>query len=384
VKKRNLIKKAVALLILISIFITLCFLKESKDVSNWLAINVSSRWIRIFGRIFSAIPFSVYELSLVATGIAVIAISVVFVKRLIKRRFSKAFSLFLALFIGIFCVANVYTITASFSYSRGKLQLPGIDYSLSDEDVKTLSTQFLEEFNFLSKKMKRDNTGSVVCPYSFNKLSKLLEKEFERIEEFTGDFLFDYTPKPKKLTFSWVTSEMQITGVFFAPYGEVNINGRMPDVDLPVTMAHEMAHAKGIMREYEANLIAYYLTCSSEDDYLRYCGYASVCGRVFSAVHFDSELRKSLYSSLDPLIYTEYENVEKFWQKYDLFSKIADFFNDIYLKLQGVKEGVNDYVDGDIIVDVPVTDGEGNIIIESRYYYSDLQKIIYFLLKQRI
>ena len=75
--------------------------------------------------------------------------------------------------------------------------------------------------------------------------------------------------------------------------------------------------------------------------------------------------------------------VGDFWNKYDLLSKISDFFNDLYLKLQGVEDGSDSYVDDDVIIDVPVQDGDGNVVIESKYFYSDLQKVLYFLIKQR-
>ncbi len=379
-KKGFVIKQVIALAFLAVIFIALTLIKGSVAASEWLAINVSRRWVELFGRIFSLLPFSVYELTLYALVISAVAITVTIIKRLIKKNYLPALSMVLAVCLTVFTFLNIYTLSAGFSYYRDGVELPGATYELTDEEVARLSPIFMEEFNSLSAKMKRDKSGNVVCPYSFQKLERLIRKEFKRLD---GDYLSDYTPKAKKVLSSRIMSEMHVTGVFFAPYGEVNINAMIPDVDLPVTVAHEIAHAKGVMREDEANMVAYYLTCSSEDEYLRYCGYAAVFYRVFSAVHFDGELKQNLYSGLDESIYLDLANAADFWSKYKLLSTITDFFNNIYLKLQGVKEGTGSYDDNDIIVDVPVDDGTGNIIIETRYYYTDLQKMIYSLIMDR-
>jgi len=376
--KRKLLTRTVELLTLVAVFILLCLLKNSQSVSEWIATNISRKWIAIFGRVFSIFPFSVYELFLYIIGVSIIIIFAKIIRDLIKKNFLSVLCVLMTVGIIAFTVINVYTLSAGFSYNRQKVSLPGTNYELTDSEVEQLAPLFVQQYNELAQKLKRDEQGNVICPYSFNQLAKILQKEYKRID---GKYLSSYTPRAKKILSSRIMSEMHITGVFFAPYGEVNINGMLPTIDLPVTMAHEMAHAKGVMREDEANLIAYYLTCSSKDDYLRYCGYSAIYYRVFSAIHFDSELRQNLYSSLNPKIFTELQNSAKFWDKYDILSQIADFFNDLYLKLQGVKEGTDSYIDKDIVVDVPVDDGNGNITIETKYYYSDLQKMIFSIVK---
>lgn len=379
-KIRELTKKSVAALVSIALLVTLVLLKNSASVSEWIAINLSRKWVAVFGRIFSIIPFSVYELGLYTAGIAVLAVAVVLVKRLAKRQYVPAVSLLLATITVVFSCLSVYTLSAGFNYNRSEISLPGKDYALTDQEVRQYSQFFMDDFNYLSNKVKRDENGIVKCPYSFDKLNSVLQKEFKKLG---GGYVSRYTPRGKKILSSWIMSQMHFTGVFFAPYGEVNVNAIMPDIDLPVTLAHEMAHAKGVMREDEANMIAYYLTCGSDDEYIRYCGYSAVISRVLSAVHFDDDLRGELYSSIDQKIRDDFNSVGEFWSNYNLFSKISNFFNNLYLKLQGVKDGTGSYVDDDVIIDVPVEDGSGNIVIESRYIYSDLQKTLYFLLKER-
>ena len=42
------------------------------------------------------------------------------------------------------------------------------------------------------------------------------------------------------------TSYLGITGIYFPFYAEANVNVNIPVNELPTTMAHEMAHAKGV------------------------------------------------------------------------------------------------------------------------------------------
>lgn len=377
--KKSTIAKLIALAVLSGLFFALCMIKLSSSASEWFAAHISRKWIEVSGRVFGVFPFSWYELTLYALGIAIIAVVVLLIVRLVKRRFKKVLSLLIAVAITVFAFLNIYTISAGFNYNRADVALPGHDAEITDEEVAVLSKKFFEEFALISASLERDKKGNVVCPYTFSQLGKLLKKEYKRL---AGEKYFSsYTPTPKKILSSRIMSEMHLEGVFFAPYGEVNLNPDIPAVELPVAMAHEMAHAKGVMREDEANMAAYYITCSSDDAYLRYCGYVAVYSRVLSAVHFDDELRKELRASIDENVFIDVAYEADFWNKYKLLAKITDFFNNLYLKLHGVKEGTDSYYDPDIIVPTPVPDGNGGTVVEPKYYYSELQKIIFTLLK---
>ena len=280
-KIRELAKKFAPALISLLLFVTLALLKNSVAVSEWMAINVSRRWVAVTGRVISVFPFSVYELGLYAAGIAVLAVAVVLIRRLLKRQYVPALNVLLATLTVVFSCMSVYTISAGFSYNRMQVPLAGREYELTDQDVRQYSQFFIDDFNYLASKVERDEKGIVKCPYSFAKLNSILQKEYEKI---SGEYVSKYTPRGKKILSSWLMSQMHFTGVFFAPYGEVNVNAIMPDIDLPVTLAHEMAHAKGVMREDEANMIAYYLTCGSDDEYVRYCGYSAAISRMLAAI----------------------------------------------------------------------------------------------------
>ena len=65
----------------------------------------------------------------------------------------------------------------------------------------------------------------------------------------------------KELGWADMYSSMGITGVTFGITGEACVNPQIPDITLPFTMCHEMAHRMSIASERDANF-AGFLACS--------------------------------------------------------------------------------------------------------------------------
>ena len=80
-----------------------------------------------------------------------------------------------------------------------------------------------------------------------------------------------YSP-PKPVLASKLMSYANIGGMFFPFTMESNINVDNPFSTVPWTMAHELAHQCGFMREDEANFIAYLACKESDDALMRYSG----------------------------------------------------------------------------------------------------------------
>lgn len=73
-------------------------------------------------------------------------------------------------------------------------------------------------------------------------------------EEFPCLVMEDHVPKGVR--FSTALSAMDFTGFYFPFTGEANLNIDSPACYLPSTIAHEMAHQRGIASEQECNFIA--------------------------------------------------------------------------------------------------------------------------------
>lgn len=345
--KRVAKRLLIAAVILAAILVLLLILRTNSTVSEWMATNVSREWIVFFSKISSVFPFSLYETFLYVIIIMFIALVTTSVVLFCKRYKARAIVYLLVIVIVGISFADIYTLSAGFAYNRGEVDVPVIEEEYftvaNEEEIIELAEFLVEDFNAVARAVERDKDGRTISPYSHAELSDVIAKEYERLDD---EYFSAYTPKVKAIASKNIMSHMQITGVFFAPFGEANVNPLTPDSDMPVTMAHELAHAKGVMRESDANLVAYYVTITSEDEYLRYCGYKACYRYLFSVVSsFDGRESNRLYDSLDDSIKKEWELNKEFWSNYTLLDKISDFFNDIYLKLQGQKEGSNSYND---------------------------------------
>ena len=144
----------------------------------------------------------------------------------------------------------------------------------------------------------------------------------------------------------FVLTRIGISG-FYSPFtGEATVNAELPDVSVPFTTAHEMAHQRGTARENEANAIAY-LACRDAGAWAtRYSGALSAYVRAWRALRRaapDSAQalgREVLHQGpLDDLA-----AVRRFWTKHEgPAAQMAEKMNDSYLKANRQEDGVASY-----------------------------------------
>lgn len=375
-KLRLLIKKIIFLIILLAIFIVLNIVKSNPNLSEFYTNNISTKYISFISQITSNIPFSLYEFTIVLIIGLCLYFIISFLVKLFKRKFFKSLKTSLNFIIVIFIFVDIYMSTASISYGRTTVNIPQYNEPVDQEFIDNVFDYFLNDYNEISTHFERNEDGTIVSPYTFEEINNLLIDEYKKLDT---SYFSEFTPKAKKLTFSGIFSELHITGVFFAPSGEANINTDLHPVELPHTMAHEIAHSKGIFREDDANLVAMYVTLTSENEFLRYSSYYhnfSSLLRIYSQTNYEKYLEK--YSLLNDDIIKEYRAINKYWNDHNFLSKVGQFFNDIYLKLNGNSNGVKDYVDNSEGVDSGEKD-ENNQPIYVIKEHSPYSKLFFYL-----
>lgn len=380
--------KLIVSLVLLLVYVDLTvILGNSTQIAEWFARNFSRGWITVWGTLTGWIPFSLYELFLiVAIVLAVFAVIVVIV-RLCQGKWRNALSLVLTVCIAVTSFLTVYNVTAGFTYQRESL--PKQIYSVQkpddfDRDSAIAMAQLVvNELNKAYEQTTHDENGNVILP-SIEQIHNDIAEEYKRIDgEQCNGYFNSYNPAVKQITNKWVMSQMHIVGVFFAPFGEANVNPNENNYNLPHSMAHEMAHGKGVMRENEANLVASYLLLTCDKPYLRYSALMKV---YFSAISLVSMYPNSndavalLRSSVRSEIYAEMSNYNKFWSQFTLIGDIGNWFNDIYLKLHK-QNGTGSYVKPPISEDTGEKDDDGNPIV-TIVSFSDTQSLLVMLYKQ--
>lgn len=365
-----------------ALLLILVMLRTDADISEKLSRTLSRGIVSGMGFVSSLVPFSLYETFLYLAIIFVLTFLVLGIVRLCKKRGWAAVSAFtsIALFAVIF--GNVYFAAAGFNYKRETAAVPMFSGEVSEAEMTAAAEYFTEDFNRLLNSLPRDESGMVKSPYTHRELSDKLREEYRRLD--SNPYFSGFTPRAKTIASSRIMSEMHIAGVFFAPFGEANVNSHTPDADMPCTMAHEMAHAKGVMEESEANLTAYYICLTSSDDYIRYSGYMNSYSYFIRAVgYYDKDKYKELIDSVDDRYRAELASIAEHWAQYKILNDIGEFFNDLYLKIMGVTEGTGSYRPPENVEYTPPKPGETTPPTIISYSFNEVQRMFYEIYDNR-
>lgn len=346
-KYKKVLNLAIAAAALLGTVILFALLKYSTWVSEYVFARGISRGVSFFfGSISDAFPFSFFE---VMIYLIIIFLLISLAYQIIqgrKRRRARVLGSLTTVAVVLLSVAVTYMGAAYFSYYREPLagHIPQYSEEVKNIDASRAVNYFINDWNELSANFQRDGNGSVIAPYPKEELFEKLAEEFKKLD---GDAYFSKrTATPKTLTSSLVLSNFGILGISYLPTGEANINALIVPCDLPTSIAHELSHVKGVMREGDAELLAAYITLSSDDPYIRYSGYCNfyrdilkiLTARQMSAA-YESAIQKIAPAIIKELNYR--------YEYYNSFSKtlsiIGDMVNGIYLKLNGAENGTASY-----------------------------------------
>lgn len=354
---RKVLIKLVVLGSLIIIFGILFGIRYIPEVSEWWSRTISRGYHFVFGKLADWLPFSLFEVTFfLLIGTAIVWL-VFFIIHTNKEGLKNSYHRLLTLGIIVFGIITCYTGTAGMEYYRKAPPIPQYTEVLTDTaKYEEIGRYFIDDLNYCSKQLKYDEKGSVICPYSFDILNDIMEREFKILSD---DYYSQFTvnAKPMYLT-SWAYTEFRITGVSFAPTAEANFNFLNCPADLPFTIAHEICHTKGIMRENDANIIAMWVCLNADNPYVRYSGYMNVLPSMFEMFKAmnDEAAYGRLYWSVDPNVWKDLKYINEFWTSHNWFEetmdKISTFFNDLYLRILGNQDTTSyiDHPDGEEII----------------------------------
>ena len=295
----------------------------------------------------SIVDYPVWQLLAVVLAVLILASLVLVI--VLKRSLVQWLGWVLAVFAAIFML---HTVVWGLSYHAGDLsedlRLDTGSYNL--EELTEATEYYRDKAMALAEQVNRNEKGNV----DFAEFEELAEKAGEgfRILTYEKHYpVFAGSRLPvKKLGWADMYSSMGITGVTFGLTGEAAVNPQIPDVTLPFTMAHEMAHRMCIANERDANFTGF-LACSVNPDLefqysayfmaYRYC-YNALAGvnhpsAAAAAARVKSGVSKLLQHDMD--YYSHFFNSKK----NDLATDFADTMNDTYLKTSGDEGGIRSY-----------------------------------------
>ena len=363
----SIIRKVIAIALLVAVIVVLAVLKKNQEVAEVMS-RTTMRWYTKGASTFSSwVPFmSLSEVIIVLLVIVCVVLLVLTIANLVKLRILKAANRLLAIPLIVLTVVAIYSFSCEAAYNRKKMPLPYYENEVVREDFVKIHNYFADDLNACISALEFEENGDV----KGKKLSEIADAVKEAYNIVTDDYFHPHIGSVKPMASSFIYRELQITGVTISPLGEANINILNTHVNTPFTVAHELAHTKGVMREDDANQLAFYVCINSNDPYLRYSAYVAYFYQVqsmCSTSYLTDEMREDLHTVSNEYYKTK-KYVSDFWSKHHALSDIGDWFNNLYIKSSGVKEGTTSYSGGTEYEFDPLT---------NKFYASKYQKLFF-------
>ncbi len=217
--------------------------------------------------------------------------------------------------------------------------------SVTKEDVFNAAVIVSDELKKLENNVVADCNGKTLMPHTYSELVEKLNEAYDKLEE-KYDFLSNFYSYPKPLAISKIMPYTRISGFYTFFSGEANISTSYPDFTIPYTMAHEMAHQRGVAKEDEANFVAFLACMESDDLYIRYSAYTEMMNYLTDSLYVaDKDLYEQIYVYSPDVYKKEYGAYVRFMigTSSDKVSNVTNTINDSMLQSQGQSSGSDSY-----------------------------------------
>ena len=299
--------------------------------------NISQLFRTVFAKITSVLPFSLAEAIIFTMPVT----AFLFLRCIFRHMDSHPHGFGRSVVSLISVVAllfSVFTLNVASGYRSTTLddKLGYVTGNVSVEELVSTTEYTVDKLNSLADSVNFTANGSIRS-YTHGDTVKKAYMSYNKLSEKYG-FINNFSAPVKRLAVSPLMTYTHISGIYTFFTGEANLNTNYPEYINVFTVAHEMAHQRGIARENEANFIAYLVCTESDDVYMQYSGHLNMFEYLVSALYKVSPKdANKMYSKLDNRVYRELVSYGEFFEKYNdsTASEVAGTVNDIYLQSQG-------------------------------------------------
>ncbi len=297
-------------------------------------------------RACAVFPFSVAE-ALCTLGVLAVAawlvwtiVSVIRQKprlRTLWRRVSLLLAVALVLYLLLCILLGASYRGDSFQDRSGLRATPQ-----SVETLRDTTAFFVEKLKVVSAAVPRDPEGRFAVSQEeiFDAATEIYRGAEARFPLLT---LRDV--RPKRAFYSRLMSAFNYTGFYFPYTGEATLNIDPPDGLLPATIAHEMAHQRGVSSEQEANFVAVLACTESGNAAYEYSGWLFGFIHLGNALYrWDADAYFDLAGQLPEEVWADLEANRAYWARFETkAAEVSDKVYDTMLKSYGQSMGVQSY-----------------------------------------
>ena len=295
----------------------------------------------------SGVDFVLWQMVVLALVVVLVATIVLMV--VLKWNPIRWFGWVLA---GCSLIFMLHTMVWGLNYYAGSItediRLEEREYGV--EELTRAANYYRDKANALASQVNRDEKGNVKFA-DFATLAQQAGNGFEHLVYDNSYSVFAGSNLPvKELGWADMYTSMGITGVTMGLTGEAAVNPQIPDVTLPFTICHEMAHRKCIAVERDANFAAFLACQANESIEYQYSAYFMAFRYCYSTLASAGTTETvaaaaRVHSGISQQLMADLEYYDDFFhsRRSDSATDFANKVNDTYLKTSGDEEGTKSY-----------------------------------------
>lgn len=323
--------------------------KSRQDDMDWVVTYISMPYRNAAATVTSLGPLKFFSLTEVLAALLVLWLLYYIVKTIVilitrpQKLAHLGKRLFVLLLVVLYIVAAYSWTWGAGYYGTGLAVKTGLSADgITVGQLTDAAYYFAMKANELSGQVRRDADGHFILDVEYDfELSKGVYANI--VNEFPA--LSGTSYLPKAMMFSKLMSIIGFTGVYISLTGETNINVDAPGALIPATIAHEMAHQRGVNSEDEANFAGIAACITSNITLYEYSGYLSGLIYLTNALReADPDAAGALMATFSDGVIRDWNDNIEYWSRYE--SKAAEAVSAMYdgfLKSNGVELGVSSY-----------------------------------------
>ncbi|OON99735.1 MAG: hypothetical protein ATN35_11100 [Epulopiscium sp. Nele67-Bin004] len=348
-KKSTIYKLLLLLLIPIANVFVRLYASYPTPWEQYYSMGINKVVIQIISLICGIFPFSVFEVLIVLAAIFLVVSFFYTIYLSIKsgRKFYIVLGRYgLNLAVTVAIVYSTFQFLWGLNYKRPQF---GYNHGLvvqeyTPEELSELYAYLLTQAAKEREIVPEDENGIMRMYTGYRDAFSRAQLGYDAITDVFIELDGTYG-KPKPFLASALLNYTKVTGMYSPFTGEPNVNVAIPDMYIPSTTCHEMAHQRGYGFEDQCNFIAYITAISHPDADFRYSGYLlgiAYVSNALAAADFDLLIARNQEMSDKIMDDLNYGN--EFWAQYEgKVEEVADSVNNSFLVANGVESGTQSY-----------------------------------------